>query len=337
MGSLNDSPRAAMLSMIDGFRVSQLVIVVAQLGIADLLADGPQPVETLAAATHAQPEQLYRVMRALATRGVFVESAGRHFALTPLSEYLRTTQPGSLRSHALFAGSGVYRAFEDMLYSVQTGGIAFDHAYGMSHFAYLAQHPEASAIFNQEMTLSSTQDASAVVEAYDFGAARVVVDIAGGQGVLLSAILQAHPALRGVLFDQPHVVASAEPFLRTAGVADRCEMVGGDFFVGVPTGGDVYTLRQIIHDWDDGHAVAILRSCAQAMAPGSKVALIEIAMNPNDPSARGVNLDITMMVMNGGHERTAAEYEHLLSAAGLRLARIVPTAAGSSVIEAVRA
>ncbi len=337
MGSLNDSPRTAMLNMINGFRISQLVIVMAQLGVADLLAEGPQTAEALATATHAQPEQLYRVMRALAAHGVFAESAGRRFALTPLSEYLRTTQPGSVRSHALFSVSEVYRAYGDMLYSVQTGGIAFDHVFGMSHFAYMAQHPEVNAIFNEQMTQGSTQDASAVVESYDFSEARLVVDIAGGQGVLLSAILQAHPALRGVLFDQPHVVTSAEPFLRAAGVADRCEMVGGDFFVDVPTGGDVYTLRQIIHDWDDDRAIAILRSCARAMAPDGRVALIEIVMNQNDTSGLGVYLDITMMVINGGLERTAAEYERLFSAAGLRMTRIIPTAAGSSIIEAVRA
>jgi hypothetical protein len=334
---MNEAPSTAILNMINGFRISQLVFVVAQLGVADLLADGPQAVETLAATTHAQPEQLFRVMRALATQGVFVESAGRRFALTPLSDCLRTTQPGSLRSRAIFAGSEVYRAYGDLLYSVQTGGAAFDHVFGMSHFAYLAQHPEASAIFNQEMTLGSVQDASAVVEAYDFNEARVVVDVAGGQGVLLSTILQAHPALHGVLFDQPHVVASAEPFLRSAGVADRCEVASGDFFVGVPTGGDVYTLRQIIHDWDDDRAVAILRSCAQAMAPDGRVALIELVMNPSDTAAQGVYLDITMMVMNGGHERTAAEYDRLFNAAGLRLTRIIPTASVSSVIEGVRA
>ncbi len=326
-----------MLNLINGFRISQLVIVVAQLGVADLLAEGPQTVEALAAATHAHPERLYRVMRALAAQGVFAESAGQRFALTPLSDCLRTTQPGSVLPHALFAGGEVYRAYGEMLYSVQTGGIAFEHAFGMSHFAYLAEHPEVNAIFNQQMTLGSTQDASAVVEAYDFSGAREVVDVAGGQGVLLSTILRAHPALRGVLFDQPHVVASAEPFLHAAGVANRCEVVGGDFFVGVPMGGDVYTLRQIIHDWDDEHSVAILRSCAQAMAPDGKVALVEIVMNPNDTTGLGVYLDITMMVMNGGLERTAAEYERLFNAAGLRLTRIIPTAAGSSIIEAVRA
>jgi 16S rRNA G1207 methylase RsmC len=187
------------------------------------------------------------------------------------------------------------------------------------------------------MSAGSVQAAAAIVAAYDFGERGTVVDIAGGQGMLLAAILRAHPGLRGVLFDQPHVVASAGPTMRAAGVAERCEIVSGDFFERVPPGGDVYTLRQIIHDWDNERAIAILRNCAQALAPGGRVAVIEQVLPSGPGAGRAASLDMTMMIMTGGHERTADEFARLFNAAGLRLTRIFPTQAGSSVIEGVRA
>jgi SAM-dependent methyltransferase len=337
MSQPDDVARMALFDLIYGYRATQLVALASRLEIAERLADGPQSAEELARATAMQPEALYRALRALATLGVFEELDGRRFALTPLSERLQAAHPESLRPHALFAGGEIYRAWAELPYGVATGETAFDHLFGMSHFAWLAEHPAENAIFNQVMTAGSAQAADAVVAAYDFGAHGTVVDIAGGQGRLLAAILRANPGLRGVLFDQPHVVASAEPTLQAAGVAERCEIVGGDFFEQAPSGGDVYTLCRIIHDWDDERSIVILRNCAQALAPGGRIAVIEQALPDGPGAGRAALLDMTMLIMTGGHERTADEFARLFSAAGLRLTRIVPTQAGSSVIEGVRA
>lgn len=337
MSQANDAARRAMFDLIYGYRATQLVALAARLEIADRLADGPQTADELARATATQPDALYRALRALASLGVFEELDGRRFALTPLSERLRAAHPDSARPHALYAGGEIYRAWTELPYSVATGETAFDHLYGMSHFAWLAEHPEENAIFNQVMTAGSAQAAADEVAAYDFGARGTVVDIAGGQGMLLATILRANPGLRGVLFDQPHVVASAGATMQAAGVAERCEIVGGDFFAHVSPGGDIYTLRRIIHDWDDERAIVILRNCAQALAPSGRIAVIEQVL-PDGPGAGGAALlDMTMMIMTGGHERTADEFTRLFSAAGLRLTRIVPTQAGSRIIEGMRA
>lgn len=325
-----------MVDLIFGYRATQLVALAARLEIAERLADGPRSAEELARATGTHSEALYRALRALASLDVFEELDGRRFALTPLGERLQAAHPASVRPQALFAGSEAYRAWAELPYSVATGETAFDHLYGMSHFAWLAEHPAENAIFNQIMTSGSAQNADAVVAAYDFSAGGTVVDVAGGQGMLLATILRANTALRGVLFDQPHVVASAEQTLRGAGVAERCEIVSGDFFERVPPGGDFYTLRQIIHDWDDERAIAILRNCAQALGPRSKVLVIELVMPDGPGAGRAAFLDMQMLMMTGGHERTATEFERLFSAAGLRLTRIIPTQAGASIVEGER-
>ncbi len=339
-GQADDAPQRAMFDLIYGYRATQLVALAARLELAERLADGPRSVDELARATQTQPKALYRALRALAGLGVFAELDGRRFALTPLSERLQAGHPESVRPQALFAGAEAYRAWAELPYSVATGQAGFDHLYGMSHFAWLAEHPDENAIFNQVMTAGSARDAAAVVAAYDFGERGTVVDVAGGQGLLLATILRAHAGLRGVLFDQPHVVASAGATMQEAGVGERCEIVSGDFFAGVPSGGDVYILRQIIHDWDDERAIAILRNCAQALGPQGRIAVIEQVM-PSGPgkepgAGRAASLDVMMLIMTGGHERTAEEFARLFSATGLRLTRIIPTQAGSSVIEGMR-
>jgi predicted O-methyltransferase YrrM len=324
-----------MQQMLNGFRVTQALYVAARLGLADILKDGPQPAEALAATTGANPDALYRVLRALASLGVFAEDTAGRFTLTPLAELLQQDHPHSLRPQAVFRGDEPYRACGELFGSVMSGKNAFERVFGAPHFQYLAQHPAQNELFNQTMSASSRQVAMAIVGAYDFSSARTVVDIAGGQGVLIAAILRANPALHGVLFDQPHVVANARPILEAAGVADRCELASGDFFASVPSG-DLYTLRHILHDWDDEHAIAILRSCAEAMPPGGRTLVIESVIEPgNDPSPAKF-LDLMMFVMNGGRERTAEEYRRLFAAAGLRLRRIIPTEA-ESLIEGERA
>ena len=321
--------------MIHGYRLTQALHVAASLGVADLLHDGPKTADELAAATGANGDALYRLLRALASVGVFAETNERRFTLTPLAALLRQDHPVSLRAMILYAATEPYRAWANLLPGVMTGDNPFEQVFGAQHFQYLAQHPVSNEAFNQAMSASSRQAALALVAAYDFSAAGKVVDIAGGQGALIAAILRANPALHGVLFDQPHVVENALPLLEAAGVADRCELASGDFFAAVPPG-DTYTLRHILHDWEDDHCIAILRSCAQALAPGGRVLAIESVIEPgNDPSPAKF-LDLMMFVMNGGRERTAEEYQRLFAAAGLTLTRIIPAGA-ESLIEGVRA
>ena len=337
----DDEPIAArqwrLQQLLDGFLATQLVYVAAKLGLADLLDGGPRTAEELAAATGARADALYRALRALASLGVFEEVAGRRFALTPLAGLLRAGRPDSMRAQALVQGEQGYRVGVELMYSVMTGAPAFERVYGMARFEHLARHPEAGAVFDQAMSESSRRSASAVVGAYDFPTAGTVVDVGGGQGVLIAAVLRARPGLRGVLFDQPHVLAGAEPVLAEAGVADRCARDAGDFFASAPPGGDRYLLRHILHDWDDERATSILRGCARAMAPGGKVLVIEGVIEAGNEPSLAKFLDLRMLLMLGGRERTAEEFGHLFDAAGLRLTHVIPAGAGSSIIEGERA
>jgi len=328
-------PSATLLQMMTGYWVSQALYVAAKLGVADLLADGPRPVEELAAATQTYTSSLRRVLRALASVRVFTEARPGIFALTPLAALLRTGTPDSMRALAIMYAEEQYRAWGDILHSVQTGETAFERQFGTSYFTYLAQHPEADRVFNEAMTGWTTQLVGAVVDAYDFSPFKTVVDVGGSYGTLLATILRSHPAARGILFDQPHVVAAAGEQLAGAGVAERCTTVGGDFFVEVPAGGDAYVLAQILHDWDDERSVAILQQCRRVMPAHGKLLVIELVLPPGEEPFFGKWLDLHMLVLLGARERTATEYEALFRAAGFVLARVVPTAAGASIVEAV--
>jgi len=331
-------PPARLLELMTGFFVSQAVWVAAKLSIPDLLADGPRRCDDLAAATQTDAASLNRVLRALASVGVFTESTPGSFALTPLAALLRSDTPDSMRSLCLIYGDESYHAWGDILHSVRTGQPAFDHQFGIDVFAYFAQHPAVGQVFNEAMIGYTNQVAGAAVAAYDFSPFRSIVDVGGGHGALLAAILGRHAAARGTLFDLPHVVAGAEPFLASAGVAPRCERIGGDFFSAVPAGGDAYLLSQILHDWDDARCLAILRRCRAAINPGGKVLVVELVLPPGDAPSFGKWLDLQMLAMApGGRERTAAEYETLLAGAGFALGRIIPTLAGPSVVEATPA
>lgn len=328
-------PPATLLQMMTGYWVSQALYVAAKLGVADLLAAGPRPVEELAAATQTDAPSLRRVLRALVSVGVFTEARPGTFALTPLAALLRTGTPDSMRALAIMYAEEQYRAWGDLLHSVQTGETAFERRFGTSYFAYLAQHPEADRVFNEAMTGWTTQLVGAVVDAYDFSPFKTIADVGGSYGTLLAAMLRSNPAARGILFDQPHVVAAAGEQLVVAGVAERCTTVGGDFFVEVPAGGDAYVLAQILHDWDDERSVAILRQCRRAMPAHGKLLVIELVLPPGEEPFFGKWLDLHMLVLLGARERTATEYDALFRAAGFALARVVPTAAGPSVVEAV--
>ncbi len=259
---------AALIGLLQGFRVSQAIHVFAVLGVADLLKDGARESDDLAARVGAHPPTLYRLLRALASIGVLREEPGRRFALTPLGDCLRSDAPEPVGPMAVFLGQAtVWQAWSGLLHSVRTGENAFRHVHGVSLWEHNSRDSEAGAIFDAAMTSGSRRHAGAVLAAYDFGRFATIVDVAGGRGALLAAILNAHPAAHGVLFDQPHVVAHAGPVLEAAGVRDRCRIVEGSFFDAVPDGGDAYVLKWILHDWEDERALAILRACRQAMGP----------------------------------------------------------------------
>jgi hypothetical protein len=329
------SPATQLGRLLSGFRRTQMIYVAAKLGIADQLAAGPRRVDELAGAVAADPPSLYRLLRALASLEIFAETDDGRFGLTPLAELLRTDAPDSLRPFALTYGEPWYwLTYGQLLHSVRTGQTAFERLHGQPFFDFLEQDAEAAAVFNANMTAMTRVEAAAVARTVDFADVRVLVDIGGGHGALVTAILERHPAMRAVLFDRSAVIAGARSHLEQAGLAGRCELVAGDFFAAVPGGGDVYTLKDIIHDWDDERAVSILHRCRDSMPAGARLLLIEREIPPGNQPAIGKLVDITMLVMTGGRERNESEYRALLDAAGFAWRQVVPVAGGTCVIEA---
>lgn len=325
---------ARLLEMTRGYVVTKTLFVAAQLGIADLLANGLRPVAELAAATGAHPRALHRILRALASYDVFAETEPGVFALGELGELLRTDAPGSLRHWVLTNGGLLYQALGHAEQSALTGDPAFRQAYGADLFEYLATDPEQSATFDAAMADFSRRSTAAVLVAYDLSAAGHLVDVGGGSGAFAIAALRAHERLRATVFDQPHVVKAVLPHAREAGVADRCSVVAGDFFAEVPSGRDTYVLSWIVHDWDDERALRILRNCRAAMPDDGRLLLIEAVVPDGNAPHFSKFGDIVMLVALGGQERTAAEYRVLLERAGFRLEQIVATAGPRSVLEA---
>jgi len=329
------SPADALRRMTNAFRVSQAIYVAATLGIADLLEDGPKSADELANTTGTHAPSLYRLLRALASVGIFIETDGGRFGLTPLAEYLRADTPGSLRDAVILNGQeSFWRSWGHLLHSVRTGESAFRKVYGMSSWEYWAGHPEEEAVFKAAMTSLSSGVVDAVVRSYDFSGIGVLLDVGGGEGALLAAILVANPSLRGILFDQPHVVRTVVALLERAGVADRCEVVGGSFFEAVPAGADAYLLKSVIHDWDDDAAIEILRACRAAMDERGKLLVVERVIRlGNDPDPAKFS-DLNMLVMTaGGKERTADNFELLYTEAGFKLSNIIRTGSPYNIIE----
>ena len=319
----------------DGILCSRAVYVAAALGIPDRLKDGPRTAEELADLVHVHAPSLRRVLRFLAGRGLFHEDARGRFRLTPLGDTLRSDRADSTRPLALFWNEDYrWRAYGDVLHAVATGQTAVEHLYGAPMFEFLSAHPEHARGFDAAMTAVSTHAIPAVLDAYDFRRIRVLVDVGGGQGSLLAGILRAHPGMRGVLVDLPPVAARARERFEGSPLGDRLTVTGGDMFESVPSGGDAYVLRKVLHDWDDGRASQILRTCRRAMVKGARLLLVEGIVPPRNVPSPVRTLDLGMLLMTGGRERTAAEFRGLLHAAGFRLVRIVPTRAGDSVIEA---
>jgi hypothetical protein len=331
-----DASYDALLRLMIGPWIAQAIFVAAKLDLADRLRDGPQPVAALAAASGADPAALYRVLRALASVGVFRERDDGCFALTPLAQGLRGDVPASLRDYAIMLGERwIWLSLGEMLHSVRTGETAFARVFAAPIFEYYAAHPDAASTSARGLAARSVQENAAILAAYDFSAAPHVIDVGGGQGTLLQAILERHPDATGMLFERPQVAAMARAQFKTSDLAPRCRVIAGDFFRSIPTGGDLYLLKKVIHDWDDARAVTILRSCRAAMAPQSRLLLLEpVIAEPNAPSFAKL-LDLLMLVVSGGQERSADAHSALLARAGLRLTRLIPTASTISIIEAV--
>jgi hypothetical protein len=326
---------AQMMQFITGAWLSQLVYAAAKLGIADILKDGPKTSDQLAELTGMHAGILYRVMRSLASVGIFVETEPKLFGLTPLAECLENNNPNSVRKLAIFCGEQTYRAWADVLYTVKTGKPAFEQIYNLPLFDYLSQNSEVKDTFNEAMTGVAISLHMSVASSYDFSSIKTLVDVGGGQGTLISSILKANPEMRGILFDLPHVVEGAEELMKQAGVADRCALVGGSFFETIPEGGDAYILATVIHDWDDESSIAILKNCRRVMPANGKLLLAEMVIPAGNEPFFGKFLDLNMIVMSGGQERTEAEYRKLFEAAGFTLTKIVHTNSPVCVIEGV--
>lgn len=333
------SPQQTTLALVTGFWVSQLVYVAAELGIADVLATGPKTVEAIAKKVGAHAPSLRRVLRALASVGLFAETATGRFRLTPTGATLRSNVPGSVRDFARAASDDyAWQAWGALLHGVTTGEQPFEHLFGKPIFPWLQEHPAKEQVFAGAMAGISAEQNPAVAAAYDFGRLHELVDVGGAHGHLLGAILRRHRRLRGVLYDQPQMIAGVEAsgFLR--GLRARCRVVGGDFLTAVPAGADGYLLKYILHDWDDDVCVRILTNCRAAMAPGGRVLVVENVITAGNRPHFGKLLDVNMLVLTpGGRERTRAEFGTLFARAGLRLRRTVPTSMAMGILEATRA
>lgn len=328
-----EPPRATLTRMLMGQAVARALYVAARLGIADLLAGGPRPVDELAEAVGADAGALARLLRALAGSGVFAEVAPGRFGLTPLGDCLREDRPDSARPAAILYGEEYSWALDGLLKSVRTGAPAFEHVGGASFFAYLEQYPEVGARFDRNMSSRNAARNAAVSTTYDFEGITTLVDVGGGEGALLQAVLAEFPALQGILFDLPPVIERARRSSDQA-LHGRLELVAGDAFVSVPTGADAYLLAWVLHDWDDERALAILRGVRRVIPRGGRLLVVEEVLPPGDVPSPTRLLDLLMLTLVGGKERTEEEFRELLAAAGFALSRIIPTTVGVSVIEA---
>jgi SAM-dependent methyltransferase len=326
-----------MLQLATGHWVSQAVGVVARLGVPDQLADGPRSSDELARAVGAQPGALFRVLRMLASIGVFEESARGVFALTPLGETLRSDTPGSVRDFAIAETAfGHWQPWGRLLESVSTGQPQAREALGIELWQWYGEHPEEAAFFSRAMGNLAALAASELLRVYDFTSAQIVVDVGGAYGELLATVLETHPQVRGVLFDLPHVIADAHSAIGARGLTDRCELVSGDFFEAVPPGADVHILKQILHDWSDDEAIRLLRQCRDALAPGGRLLIVEMVVPADNRPSAVQPMDLNMLVMLGGRERTADEFQKVLWAAGFQLEQVISTHSPFSVLTATR-
>ena len=331
-------PQQTMLDLITGYWVSQMVFVAAKLGIADALAKGPKTPDAIAEQVGAQAPAVRRLLRTLASVGVFAETPNGRFRLTPTAATLRSGVPGSLRDFALMIiDDHIWDAWGDLLHGVRTTEVPFEHVHGRPIFSYLLANPDKERTFAASMASISGPENGAVARAYDFGRCRQLVDVGGAHGHLLATILRRHRKVRGVVYDQPQVVAGVAASGFLAGLEGRVDVQGGDFFTSVPAGADAYVMKYVLHDWDDDRCVRILGLCRDAMAPGGRVLVVENVVEPGNRPGWAKRLDINMLVCLTGKERTRTEFRDLFARAGLALRRVLRTASPISVLEATAA
>ena len=324
-------PQAVLMQMSMGFIVSQALSVAAKFYIADHLKTGAKTAAELAGLTGTHAPSLFRLMRALTSAGVFSVDAENRFSNTAIGEFLRSDHPESMRGAAhMICDREHWQPHGNLFQSVKTGEIAFDYTFGMPVFPYFAQNPKAAKVFDDAMTSFSLGIANAVAATYDFSEAKTIADIGGGHGSLLSTVLKTNPNAEGILFDQPQVVAGAK-------VSDRIEIVEGDFFNEIPVKADIYLMKFILHDWNDEQSAAILKNLAKSAEPGAKLLLVETVIEDDDnvPSMSKI-MDLNMLVMTGGKERTAKEYAGLFEQTGFRLKNVYPTPSPVQIVEAVK-
>lgn len=329
---MSGGPR--MGELITSNWTTQAVYVAAKLGISDLIHErGPLTAGELAESTGVLAEPLFRVLRALASLNVYRQREDSKFELTPLAEQLRKDVPGSQHAIAIMMGEEHYHAWGELLYSVRTGKTAFDKIYGKPIFEWLGEHPEQAAVFDAAMVSIHGRETGAMIDAYNFSQFGVVADVGGGNGSVLRAILQRVPQVRAMLCDLPGVLERARPLIKADGLEDRIELQPTNFFEAVPAGADAYLMRHIIHDWTDEQSLVILKNIRKVIGQGGKLLVIEgVVPAGNEPSFSKL-LDLNMMVMPGGKERTEAEYRELFAGAGFRLDRVVPTESEIQVLE----
>ena len=329
-------PQAVLMQMLFGFAASKAIGVAAELGIADQLTTSPKTADELAAITQSHPQSLYRLLRACASVGVFSENEKHEFSLTPMADFLRSDAPQSLRDFAIMITDNVqFKTWGMLDHSVKTGTPAFEAVYNMPIFDYYAQNEKQGRVFNNAMTSMSMGSSMAALEAYDFSNISKIVDIGGGHGFLLASILQKYPNMQGILFDFPHIIEEAKPLLQNFGVSDRCELVGGNFFETAPAGADAYIMKHIIHDWNDEQCVTILKHCRKGIVDMGKLLVVEMVVPEGNTPSMSKLLDLQMLSVLPGCERTEAEYATLFAKSGFELTKIVPTMSPYSVIEGI--
>lgn len=331
-------PKVAVLEIAQGAWLAQALYVAIKLGIPDLLASEPMSSDAVADKVGTDTGTTFRLMRALASHGILKQRRDGRFALTRIGHELRTDTPDTMAPMVELIGTPQHREhWSHLLHAVRTGSTAAEEVRGIPIFEYLETDRAYAEVFNRAMTGVSRMAIENLGDAYDFSELRKIVDVGGGHGALLGAVLQKAPGASGVLFDLPSVIEGAGAPLRAAGVDQRCTMISGSFFESVPDGGDAYLLKTIIHDWADEQALTILRHIRSAIAPGGRLLIFEMVLPEGAPPHPGMLLDLEMLVMTGGRERTATEYAELLSKAGFRQTRVVPTAGPMSIVEAVPA
>src|SRR6202040_2225075 len=324
-----------IMQLLTGAHVAGAVSCLAQLGIPDLVEAGPRSAEDLDRQTGTNTQTLYRLMRATACVGVLAEGPEGTFSETPMSAVLRSNANPSLRALAIMGGREWHAlGWSRLEHCVRTGEQALNQIYGIPIFEYLAQHPEEGQIFHDTMTGLSMIDGPAVAAAYSFDGIHSIVDVGGGHGLLLATILAKNPHMKGTLYEVQHVVEGARNGPLTP-VMERCTLVSGDMFSSVPAGADAYIMKHIIHDWPDDACVKILKACRQGVNPGGKLLVVDCVIQPGNDCSPGKFLDLQMLIFPSGRERTEPEFRKLLEASGWKLSRIIPTAAGDSIVEGV--